>query len=186
MKEIILASSSPRRKELLKSIINDFKIIPSHINENYPSDLSPFKVSLYISEMKAYDIYKSNLDSIVIGADTTIVFNDDVIGKPTDKIDAKKTLTSLSNNMHYVVSAITIYCDNQKYQINSINKVYFKALSESEIDEYLTHDEYKDKAGSYAIQGLANKFIEKIDGEYNSIVGLPLIELSKLLKEINK
>ena len=186
MKENIIASSSPRRKELLKSIINDFKIISSEVKEDYPHDLSPLEVSLYISELKAYDVYKSNLDSIVIGADTTIVFNNKVIGKPLNKSDAKKTLSLLSNNMHYVVSAITVYCNNTKYQINSINKVYFKKINEEQINEYLTHDEYKDKAGSYAIQGLASEFIDKIDGEYEAIVGLPLIELSTLLKEINK
>jgi septum formation protein len=88
--------------------------------------------------------------------------------------------------MHYVVSGITIYSNNEKYSINSINKVFFKNISEDDICEYLKNDEYKDKAGSYAIQGLAAKFIDRIDGEYESIVGLPIKELSKLLNELNK
>lgn len=186
MKEIILASSSPRRKELLKTIVDEFKIIPSNIDESYPSFLDPIKVSLYISDLKAKDIYNKYPNAIVIGCDTTIVLDNKVIGKPKDKIDAKNMLKSFSNKMHIVVSGVTIYSDNKKYEINSINKVYFKDLSEKEIDEYLEYDEYKDKAGSYAIQGLASKFIYKIDGEYESIVGLPIKDLKNIIDKINK
>lgn len=186
MQEIILASASPRRKQLLKTIVNDFKIIPSDVEEKFPNDLDLLDVSLYISDLKAYDIYKQHKNCIVIGCDTSIVFNNKVIGKPINKEDAKLTLLSFSNNMHYVVSGVTVYCNNQKYQINSINKVYFKNINEELIDEYLTHDEYKDKAGSYAIQGIANSFIDKIEGEYEAIVGLPIKELSKLIKKINR
>lgn len=186
MKKVILASLSPRRKELLKSIVDEFTIIPSNVDETYPPSLNPFDVSLYISDLKAADVYKDNIDSIVVGCDTTIVFEDRVIGKPIDKEDAKKTLMGFSNKLHYVVSGVTIYSDNQKYQINSVNKVYFKNISEEEINKYLEFDEYKDKAGSYAIQGLANKFIEKIEGEYEAIVGLPIKELIQLLNSINQ
>ena len=186
MKNIILASLSPRRKEILTSIVNDFKIIPSNVEETYPSSLNPFEVSLYISDLKAYDVYKDNRNAIVIGCDTTIVFNDKVIGKPLNKKDAQKTLMNFSNKMHYVVSGVTIYFNNQKRQINSINNVYFKNISEKEIVDYLEYDEYKDKAGSYAIQGIANKFIEKIEGEYEAIVGLPIKELNEVLNSINE
>lgn len=186
MKEIILASASPRRKELLKNIVSDFKIIPSNIKEEYPNDLNLLDVALYISDLKANDIYLKHSDSIVIGCDTAIVFNNKIIGKPKNKEDARETLTMLSNNVHYVTSGVTIYCDNNKYQINSINKVYFKKLSLEQIDNYLSCDEYKDKAGSYAIQGIAKEFIEKIEGEYESIVGLPIKDLKPLLKRINK
>lgn len=184
MPNIILASASPRRKELLKNLIDDFEIIPSHIIENYPSTLDKFQVSLYISELKAKDIFEKNLDSIVIGCDTTIVFNDTIIGKPLNKEEAKKTLLSFSGKMHYVVSAITIFYKEKKYQINSINEIYFNNISLKEIEDYLEFDEYKDKAGSYAIQGIANKFIQKYNGEYEAIVGLPLKDLSKVLTEL--
>ena len=141
MKEIILASASPRRKELLKSVVDDFKIIPSNVSETYPDNLNSFEVSLYISDLKAYDIYKKHPNSLVIGCDTTIVFKNEVIGKPINKKDAKQTLLKFSNNMHYVVSAITIYYENKKHQINSINEVYFKSLTEDQIDRYLENDE---------------------------------------------
>ena len=184
MKEIILASASIRRKELLSTIIKNFKIIPSNIEETFPNSLNLFEVPLYISNLKAKDIYSKHPESIVIGCDTAIVFDNKLIGKPKDITDAKETLMSFSNKYHYVVTGLTIYSNNKQYSINSINKVYFKNITEIEIDEYLKFDEYKDKAGSYAIQGLASKFIEKIDGEYEAIVGLPIIELKKLLNQI--
>ena len=93
-------------------------------------------------------------------------------------------LSLLSGNMHYVVTGVTIYCDDLKYQINSINKVFFKTLNNDEINEYLTHDEYKDKAGAYAIQGLASAFIERIEGDYDSIVGLPTKEVENILNNL--
>lgn len=183
-KRIILASASPRRKELLKTIIDSFEIVPSNIKEDYPKNLNPLEVSLFISNLKAYDIHSKYPNDIVIGCDTTVIINDLVLGKPSDKNDAKNMLKLLSNNCHYVVSSVTIYDRNDKYQINSINKVYFKKLSDDDINNYLENDEYKDKAGSYAIQGLASKFIYKIEGEYESIVGLPIKELNLLLNKI--
>jgi septum formation protein len=183
-KEIILASSSPRRYELLKKIVNDFKVIPSNKKEEFPLSLEALKVSLYLSNIKALDIYSKHNDSIVIGADTSIVIDNKVIGKPIDKEDAKRMLQYLSNKMHYVISGVTIYCNNNKYEINSINKVYFKELKAEEIDEYLMIDEYKDKAGSYAIQGVGSKFIAKYEGEYESIMGLPIKELANLLNDL--
>ena len=186
MKKIILASSSPRRKELLATIISDFDIVPSNIEETYPSSMDLFEIPLYISNLKALDIYNKYPSSIVIGCDTAIVFKDKLIGKPKDKDDAKQTLLEFSNNYHYVVSGVTIYSSTQKYEINSINKVYFKNISINDIEEYLSNDEYKDKAGSYAIQGLASKFIDKIEGEFEAIVGLPIKELLKILKSLIK
>ena len=186
MKKVILASSSPRRKELLSSILNDFEIIPSDIDETFPDTLNLLEVPLYISDLKANDIYTKNPSCLVIGCDTAIVFDNKLIGKPKNKLDAKKTLMSFSNNWHYVVTGVTIYCDDKKYQINSTNEVYFKSITEQEIDNYLQHDEYKDKAGSYAIQGIANTFIEKIEGEYEAIIGLPIKQLKPIIDELLK
>lgn len=185
-RKVVLASSSPRRKQLLSKIISEFEIIPSDVEEIYPNTISTMHVSLYLSDLKAYDIHKKYPNDIVIGCDTSVIINDVILGKPKNKTHAKEMLSSLSNNMHYVVSGITVYDKDSKYQINSISKVYFKNLSIQEIDEYLENDEYKDKAGGYAIQGLANKFIDRFEGEYESIVGLPIIELDKLLKSIIK
>lgn len=186
MKDIILASASPRREFLLKQLIKDFKIVPSNVKETYPETLNLLEVPLYISNLKAFDIYLNNSQSIVIGCDTAIVYQNKLIGKPLNKQDAFNTLSSFSDNWHYVVSGVTIYSDNKKYEINSINKVYFKKISPEEINEYLQLDEYKDKAGSYAIQGVAAKFIDKIEGEYEAIIGLPIAELSEILKSLIK
>ena len=185
MDNIILASSSPRRKELLNKIVNHFEIIPSKVDEIYPPSLEKFEVSLYLSNLKAYDIYQKYPNHIVIGVDTTVIINDDILGKPLNKDEAKKMLEKLSGNMHHVITGVTVYKDNTKYEINSINKVYFKNLDSLTIDNYLLDDEYKDKAGSYAIQGKAGAFIEKIDGDYDSIVGLPTKELYELLLKLN-
>ena len=186
MKTVILASSSPRRKELLSKIIKEFKIIPSNVNEIYPKDLDKMNVSLYLSDLKANDIHHNYPSDIVIGSDTTVIINNEILGKPKNKNDARDMLNKLSGNMHYVVSGVTIYDQNKKYQINSISKVYFKKLSNKDIEDYLKNDEYKDKAGSYAIQGIANKFIDRIEGEFDSIVGLPTLELREILLKILK
>ena len=183
--QIILASASPRRKELLGSIVNEFTICPSNIKETYPDDLDPLSVSLYISQRKAKDIHQKYPNDIVIGCDTTVIIDNKILGKPKNKQDAKDMLILLSNKMHYVTTGVTIYANKEKYQINSINKVYFKKINEDDINNYLEFDEYKDKAGGYAIQGLAKEFIEKIDGEYEAIVGLPIKELNNILKQIN-
>lgn len=186
MKKIILASASPRRKQLLSTILNDFEVITSSIEETYPDNLDLSLIPLYLSNLKAYDVHLKFPHDIVIGADTAIVFENKILGKPKNKQEAKSMLTEFSNKFHFVVTGVTIYDGCEKYEINSINKVYFNDLSEKEIDDYLLHEEYKDKAGSYAIQGMASKFINKIEGEYEAIVGLPIKDLKLILKDLIK
>jgi len=186
MNKIILASSSPRRKQLLSTITEDFEIIPSNAIEVYPQDLDAMQVSLYLSKIKAEDIHNKYPNDIVIGSDTTVIIDNTVLGKPINKEDAKKMLKTLSNNMHYVVSGVTIYNGDEIKQINSISKVFFKNLTDEDIDQYLSYDEYKDKAGSYAIQGLASVFIDHIEGDYDTIVGFPTSEVKQVLDKILK
>ena len=186
MNKIILASASPRRKQLLKTIIDDFEIIPSNAIEIYPKELDAIEVSLYLSKIKAEDIHNKYPDDIVIGSDTTVIINNTVLGKPIDKEDARNMLKILYDNTHFVVSGVTIYNKNEIHQINSISKVVFKKLDDDDIEQYLSNDEYKDKAGSYAIQGLASVFIDHIEGDYDTIVGFPTIEVKKILDKILK
>ncbi len=186
MNTIILASASPRRKQLLSKITTNFEIIPSEAEEIYPETLQAMDVSLYLSNLKAKDIHNKYPDKIVIGSDTTVIINNKLLGKPKDKNEAKEMLTMLSNNVHYVVSGVTIYNKEEVFQINAISKVFFKKLTEQEIDEYLLEDEYKDKAGSYAIQGIAGKFIDHIEGDYDTIVGFPTNEVKAILDKILK
>ena len=180
---IILASASPRRKELLGHIINDFKIVPSSIEETVPDNLPLTEHAVYLSTQKALDVFKDHNEDIIIASDTTIVFKNEIYGKPKNKEDAKRMLTSLSNNTHLVITGVCVASKNRTISFSSVNEVEFYELSESEIDEYLTHDEYKDKAGSYAIQGKANLFVKSIKGDYNSIVGLPVAQLNRVLKD---
>lgn len=180
---IILASNSPRRKELLSRIVPQFKIVPSTIEENIPKDLPLIDCPCYLATKKALDVSKNHFEDTVIAADTIILFNNRIFGKPSSKEDAKSMLTKLSGNTHYVVTGVCVIKKEKTISFTSINEVEFYKLSEKEIDEYLSNDEYKDKAGSYAIQGKANLFIKSIKGDYNSIVGLPLAQLNKVLKD---
>ena len=180
---IILASASPRRKELLSHIINDFKIIPSSIEEIIPDNLPAIDTATYLSTQKALEVSKNNPNDIVIAADTIIVFNNEIYGKPKNKKDAKKMLSSFSGNTHLVVTGVCVSCKERTISFSSVNEVEFYKLTEQEIDEYLSHDEYEDKAGSYAIQGKANLFVKSIKGDYNSIVGLPVAQLNRVLKD---
>lgn len=178
----ILASASPRRKELLKKIIPDFKIITSNIDESYSETMDKMSVAEFLATKKALSVYENNKDDIVIGSDTVIVYNNKIYGKPVNKTDAKNMLKTFSNKTHYVVTGVCVVSQKRTLSFSSISKVTFYELSDDEIDEYLSDDEYKDKAGSYAIQGKASLFIKNIDGDYNSIMGLPISELNRILK----
>ena len=181
---IILASSSPRRKELLSKIINNFEIIVSEIDEEklITKDLNVMDVPEFLSTKKALDVFNKHPNDLIIAADTAIIFDNKIYGKPNDKSDAKKMLNTFSNNSHYVVTGVCIISNKKTISFSSINEVCFYKLSEQEIDEYLSSDEYKDKAGSYAIQGNGALFISNIKGDYNSIIGLPISQINRILK----
>ena len=178
---IILASASPRRKELLGKITSNFKIIPSTCEEIIPDNIKAIDVAEYLSAQKAKDIFKDNKDDVVIGSDTTIVFNNKVYGKAKDKNDARNMLKEFSGNTHYVVTGVTIISSKRSISFSSISEVTFFELSDKDIDDYLSIDEYVDKAGAYAIQGKGGLLIKEIKGDYNGIVGLPIARLSRLL-----
>ncbi len=179
---IILASSSPRRKELLKKIVNNFKVVPSDFDESIPDSINCMDLAEYFAVQKVKSVSKDYKGDIVIGADTLIVYNNKIYGKPKDKTEAREMLKTFSGNMHYVITGVCVMSSTRTISFSSVNEVYFYSLSDEEIDEYLLNDEYEDKAGSYAIQGKASLFIKKINGEYNSIVGLPIAELNRILK----
>ena len=190
--KIILASGSPRRKELLKKLINKFDIIISDFDENIikSKENNPEELVKKLSLAKANDILSTlnkNDDFTLIAADTIVCINDNILGKPSDKNDAKKMLEKLSGNTHFVLTGMTVII-NKNGIINqdtvcSKSTIYFKKLIESEIIEYINTGEPLDKAGSYAIQGIGNKFIEKYDGNFDSIVGLDTNELKDILEK---
>ena len=181
---IILASASPRRRQLLSQIVNEFKIIPSSINEEslITNDMDSMEIPEFLSTKKAMDILEKNPNDIIIASDTAIIFNNKIYGKPKNIAEAFDMLKSFSNNTHYVVTGVCIATKNKTISFTSKSEVTFYNLSDEEIREYLTSNEYIDKAGSYAIQGKGSLLIKSINGDYNSIVGLPISELNRILK----
>lgn len=181
--EIILASASPRRQELLKVVCDDFKVVPSLIEETVPQGTDALKVPEYLSFIKAKDVAKKFPEKIVIGADTCVILSGTVLGKPKTKEEAFSMLSALSGKTHLVVTGCTLISNEKTVTFSEITKVTFNCLSKSQITEYIKTDEPFDKAGGYGIQSKGALFVKKIDGDYFNVVGLPI---SRLNSELNK
>lgn len=183
MTRIILASKSPRRKELMELLKIPFEIIVSDIDEqiDYNNDL--VKEIEKLSYQKASAVYKDNKDALVIGSDTIVKIGNDVLGKPHSLDEARKMLKELSDNTHEVVTGVTIIYKDEIDTFSSVAEVTFYPLSDEEIEEYIHTNEPMDKAGSYAIQGDGAKFIKSINGDYYSIVGLPIAKVYHKIKK---
>jgi len=190
--KIILASGSPRRKELLGKLVKEFDIKISDFDEDIikNTENNPEALVKKLSLGKANDILSNlnkNDDFIIIAADTIVCINDKILGKPLDKDDAKKMLKKLSGNIHFVLTGMTVIINKDKNltkeTVCSKSTIYFKKITENEIIEYINTGEPLDKAGSYAIQGIGNKFIEKYDGNFDSIVGLDTNQLKDILEK---
>ncbi len=185
MKKIILASSSPRREELLKKLGLKFDIVPSDYKEEMGLNLKPHNLVKYLSRKKAKDVAKKYKDAIVIGADTLCFLDREIFPKPKTLDDAKRMLKESSARSQSVISAFTIIDTKTKKLLSKAveTKVYFKKITLKEIDSYLKKEEFLDKAGAYAIQGLGSILIKKIEGDYFNVVGLPI---SSLVDELKK
>ena len=184
MKKIILASASPRRKELLAKIGLKFSIEKSNIEEGLDLKLTPKKLAERLSYRKAYKISKKHSNAVIIAADTVVVLNGKIIGKPKNPKEAVSILKKLSGKIHSVITAFTIFDTKTSKSITKSveTKVFMKKLTEKEINYYVNTGEPLDKAGAYGIQGFGGIFIEKIDGDYYNVVGLPLTALIRELK----
>lgn len=189
---VILGSASPRRKQLLKNLDIDFTIMPVDINENYPNDLPLTKVPEYLSQKKA-KAFESLIqpDWIIITADTVVIADNQIIGKPHTKEKAKQMLEILSGKTHLVVTGVTIKTINLSKTFSSTTKVWFKKLEPQEIEYYVEKYKPLDKAGAYGIQEWIGYIgIERIDGSYYNVVGLPVqkiyTELKSLLKTLEQ
>ncbi len=182
--KIILASASPRRRNILKKFI-DFNVLPSRIEEKYRKNMKPEEVSMYLSIIKGLDVADrvEDEDSIVIAADT-IVYLDKILEKPKNKEEAKKYLKLLKNRKHSVYSGYSIIRKIDLKKITDYEKtdVYFGDYDDDFIDSYLDKNEYEDKAGAYAIQGFGSLFVKKIQGDYLNVMGFPLYSVSQSLK----
>lgn len=185
MKKIILASSSPRRKELLKKLGIPFEVVTSQFEELMDSTIDSHSLAKKLSFGKAQAVASYYKNSIIIAADTFIVCNGELMGKAHTEAEARKMLNKLSGQAHLVVTSFTVI-DTQNNKIvtkSEESKVYIKKLRKREIEEYIKSKEPLEKAGAYAIQGLGGKLIEKYKGDYNNIVGLPIKSLAKVLKD---
>jgi nucleoside triphosphate pyrophosphatase len=180
--KVLLASRSPRRRELLKQIGVDFEVIDVDIDESWASNETPEDYVRRVAIEKARAgkaLAHENLP--VLAADTAVVLDGHILGKAENKDDAIAMLERLSGNTHEVLSAVTVVDEQEHTRVN-ISNVTFKDLGKKEIDDYCNSDEPIGKAGGYAIQGKAAVFIERLEGSYSGVMGLPLFETQELLK----
>ena len=178
---VILASRSPRRFELLKKIVPNFDVIPSSAEEIFQSELSPRENAIAIACLKALDVSKNHPGHYVIGADTIVVLDDKIIGKPKDAADARNILKRLSGKRHQVITGVVIV-HSEPMKDAGVSEVNIRSLTDDEIARYVETGEPMDKAGAYAIQGKGAFMIDSYSGSYSNIVGLPLDIVKTLLK----
>ncbi|OEH84231.1 septum formation protein Maf [Desulfuribacillus stibiiarsenatis] len=188
-KKIILASQSPRRKELLQGLGLSFIVISSSVDEEEAvltlNPQSPEALVRMLSDIKVQDVAKHQHEGIIIGADTIVVLGNQILGKPKDEADARNMLKQLSGNTHLVISGVTIMdvVSQQKETFHVNTEVDFKTISESELAGYLRIANYMDKAGSYAVQEHGALFVTGIRGCFYNVVGLPIYQTGQTLKK---
>lgn len=187
MEKVILASASPRRRELLEQIGVPFTVVPSDAKESIIKKI-PSEVVEELSLQKARDVAESVQDGIVLGADTVVCQNGEIMGKPKDREDAARMLRQLQGEEHSVFTGVTILvkkdgeiADSQTFAQET--KVYVYPMTEEEIEDYIDSGEPMDKAGAYGIQGRFAAYVEAIEGDYNNVVGLPVSAVWQVLKE---
>jgi len=185
MRRIVLASASPRRKELLGKLGLKFEVFSPDIEENYGQVVNPGELAVNLSRDKAQAAAPRFPDAVIIAADTIGWLDSQVLGKPGDSRAAFEMLKKMSGRAHLVVTGYTVLDTSSGKQVSASvgTKVYFRTLSDAEIDAYVKTGEPLDKAGAYAIQGLGALLVEKIEGDFFNVIGLPLGALSATLKE---
>ena len=185
MRKIVLASASPRRKEILEITGLKFTVCVSDYEEDLDLSLRPRELARFLSRKKAEAVAYKYKNSIIIAADTFIVFRNRLLGKPHTENEAEKMLRLLNGRAHAVITGFTILDTGTSKKISRSveTTVYFKRLSSEEMRAYVRSKEPLDKAGAYAIQGLGAVFIEKIEGDFFNVVGLPLCALTESLKK---
>lgn len=189
---IILASSSPRRKELLQNLFPTFEAIPAKGEESY-TKTSPSEIVQELAAQKALEVEGALeagpcMDYLVIGADTVVAWQDKILGKPKDAAHAKEMLRMLAGNTHQVYTGVALRSamqgKRQHMEFAECTHVRFYPMTEWEIEAYVKSGEPMDKAGSYGIQGIGGRFVQSIAGDYQNVVGLPVARLYQVLKKI--
>lgn len=184
--DIILASQSPRRRELLERMgVRDFRIVTPDIDEHMDRDLPPQELVGRISLEKALAVQEQEGNSaIIIAADTVVALDRAVLGKPADELEAFKMLSTLSGCRHQVYTGVTVLRGEERYTVSEETTVTFRELSAEEIDRYIATGEPMDKAGAYGIQGYGALLVEGIQGDYYNVMGLPVCRLGCLLRQL--
>lgn len=182
---LILASGSPRRKEILDTMGLSYIVDVSDVDEAYTAD--PESMVLELSKRKAEAVAAKHENSIILAADT-LVFGQEVLGKPRSAAHAKQMLRDLSDNWHSVYTGVTIIdtCSGKTLSQADVTRVHFVRLTDEDIDAYIATGECCDKAGSYGIQGMGGMFIDRIEGSYSNVVGLPMALVRSMLMEIEQ
>ena len=183
MKRFIVASASPRRKELLENVGFTFDIIPSDADESCDERLTPEELVKELAERKAKSVFESNTDSVVLGCDTIVEYSGTVLGKPKSRDEAKSMLQMLSGKKHNVHTGVCITDNEKTVTFVSTVRVEFYELTDELVENYVSTGESDDKAGAYGIQGLGCVLVKGIEGDYFSVVGLPVAETVRRLAE---
>lgn len=187
MQSIILASASPRRKTLLAQLGIQFKVVPADIKEGALDGEAPSHLVLRLAKEKALHVQSQHPDCMVLGADTLVILDQTVMGKPKNSADAVDILTMLSGRTHEVLTGVALATgDGESRTRICVSRVAFRLLSAAEIHAYVETGESMGKAGAYAIQGKAACFIQRLEGSYSSVMGLPLFETAELLSAAGK
>lgn len=189
MHEILLASGSPRRRELFTEAGLNFKVVSVDVDET-PNEKEPEKVAQELSRRKAVAADRelaADRNKVIVAADTVVIHNKEVLGKPKDEADAVRMLTELSGAVHDVITGVTILTPGREEVIFSQRtRVRFRPLSEEEIRDYVATGEPMDKAGAYGIQGLGGRLVEGIDGDFYNVVGFPMDRFLAIMKAIGE
>lgn len=183
MSQVILASQSPRRKELLGRIFSEFSVIPSGVDEVVHGAASPAEYVCELACAKARDVAsRVSGDALVIGSDTVVVCDGEILEKPKDEEDAFRMLSHMSGRAHQVYTGVALCKDGREYVDHEVTSVWFRDLSAEEISRYIASGEPMDKAGAYGIQQKGALLVSRIEGDYFNVVGLPLCKLCEMLQ----
>jgi septum formation protein len=183
MRPLILASASPRRSELLRNAGIGFEVDPADIHEEPLAGEAPLDYAQRLARDKARTVLARHPDALILGADTVVIVDEHLLEKPKDAEDAARMVRLLSGRTHQVITGVCLLAAGSERTEAEVTQVTFGKMSESEIAEYVGTGEPMDKAGAYGIQGMASRWVEKIEGNYFNVVGLPVARVYRMLKD---
>ena len=182
--KLILASASPRRRELLEKLQIPFEVIVSDCDETLPEGIPAESAAELLAVRKAAAVAKAHPDAVVIGADTTVILDEEILGKPADEADCKRMLHALSGRQHKVITGVGIFWAGHSLSFSDETAVQFYPLTDAEINAYAASEEPYDKAGAYGIQGQGALLVAGIHGDYYNVMGLPVARLARQLRDL--